>query len=207
MTRRTEPLSRWPTSPPLLRSKRSIQHPRRPKLLKGATFTVEPVDDGKFATADKNNSYTAARTILSGESSNTWTGQFVAGDTYIFRETTTPEGYFTVAPFKVKVNTYDTLEFVGDHENVTLNGNIVTAADASLNAGMKLTKLDAAIGAALTTQKTKFTLIGVLGNTTIYSERTITTDENGQISFSNLPQGTYTLAETDADENYVNGGF
>lgn len=166
-------------------------------LLSDATFAVA----GTFADGS------TSKTMLSGKSSDSLTGQMIAGNTYTFTETS-PALYKTMDSFSVKMNADGTLTLADKDKgrtDVGVGESTITAKNTPLNAKMTLTKVDASD----TSTKISGVVFTLSGPSAFNGGKslTLTTNADGAISCDNLPKGDYTLAETTANANYENGGF
>ncbi len=121
----------------------------------------------------------------------------LANGTYYFVETATGSDDYCLNP--------DHHEFTTDNAtNETEVGT--TVVNAKMNAAMTLHKVDVSAPSDPVAGVTfKLEYQPASGGTAV--EKTLTTDESGDIFAPSLAKGTYTLTETDATDSYQNGGF
>lgn len=162
---------------------------------------VGNVNSSAFKINVKGTNYDLTQEVMNGES-------------VLFENL--PFGTYTITEIDAAIDgyslttTYDNQE--GNSYNVTLDKNnqavtvavtntytMVTGDDVVAPASLTIKKVDATADAKLLSGA-KFKLLDTTDSNKYYIE---TTDTNGSLTFNNIPEGIYTLMETEAPANYI----
>ncbi len=171
------------------------------KTVQGLKDEDTPDEFNFTITGDNNYSNTVSVSILDGLSATIANLSF---------------GTYTITEIDAAIDGYDLTTTYGNQEarsyDVTLDKNnqavtvavtntytMVTGDDVVAPASLTIKKVDATADAKLLSGA-KFKLLDTTDSNKYYIE---TTDTNGSLTFNNIPEGIYTLMETEAPANYI----